>query len=606
MDAESNGVVAVIVGVLLLQAGAFGIVGAEIDGTAVAQQGDNGSLTQTAAPNESENGTPPESGTTTQSPPPTETAPPPNTGSPTQTAPPPNTGSPTQTAPPPNTESGTNRDALEVVEVDSDLSSGEQGTVRVQLENTGEDAEDAVVNLQSLSGAILFTGSPNVSKFVGEWESGETNTIVVEATAAKSIATGEYPLQASLSYTDDDDQSAQAGPVTLGVEIGEESDDFEVVSTSSDAPIGDRGTVSVTLENTGEDVTEATVSLSSLSQNVVVGSTGNATRFVGEWDDGEQQTVEYQVRMSNDTEQQSYPLRTSVSYTDADGESARSDEQTFGVTPLREQTFGLSNVSGNLTVGDEGIITGTIVNEGPNDVRNAVLTLPVDNSNLKPQENEFALGTIAAGESRNFSFPIEVTDGAEGGLRQLSFSVNYDNTQGDPRTSDRLSVQVDVASQRDEFEITQRNTSVGVGNSETVELEITNNRNSTVKNINAKAFVDDPLSLDDDEAFVSELRPGESANVTFEVSAAGGATASTYPLSLDFQYDTADGESKLSDTYDIPIEVREPENNSFLSIGSGGLPILPVLLAVLVVVLTVVVVRRRNGNGNGNGRGRER
>ncbi|MFC6962677.1 hypothetical protein ACFQL7_07810 [Halocatena marina] len=58
MDAESNGVVAVIVGVLLLQAGAFGIVGAEIDGTAVAQQGDNGSLTQTAAPNESENGTP--------------------------------------------------------------------------------------------------------------------------------------------------------------------------------------------------------------------------------------------------------------------------------------------------------------------------------------------------------------------------------------------------------------------------------------------------------------------------------------------------------------------------------------------------------------------
>ena len=496
-------------------------------------------------------------------------------------------------------------DDLAVVDVDSALEPGESGTVEVTLENQGEDAADAVVTLQSLSGTVLFGQAPNTSRFVGEWDEGDRKTIEVRATAAPDAAEGEYPMRASLSYTDGDDEQAGAGPVTFGVPVAESADDFAVVSTSSTVPIGDEGTVSVTIENTGENATEATVSLSSLSPDLVVGSMGNATRFVGAWSAGEQRTVEYQVRASNDTERRSYPLQTSVAYTDVDDDRARTDARTFGVTPLREQDFSLANVSGNLSVGEEGTVTGTVTNEGPSAARNAVITLSADNANVNPLESEFVVGTLAAGESANFSFPIEVTDSAEPGARQLSFAVEYDNAEGEPRTSDTIAAQVDVPPGRDEFDITRRNASVEVGGSETIELEITNTRNSTVRNVNAKAFVDDPLSLADDEAFIPELGPGESATVTFEASAAGSATAGTYPLSMDFQYDTADGESKLSETYEVPIEVREPESSGLLSLGGGdgGLPIVPILLAIaLVAIIATVIVRRRNG-GDGRGSG---
>lgn len=486
------------------------------------------------------------------------------------------------------------QDEFAVTDVDSDLEPGEDGTVAVTLENTGEDVTDATVSIQSLSASVLFGETANTSQFVGEWDEGETETIEVQASAARGITEGEYPLQASVSYTDDENRPAQSGPVTFGVEVSESEDDFEIVSTSSSVPIGEQGTVAVTLENTDENVTEAVVSLGSASPNLAVGSTGNATRFVGEWAEGEQRTVTFEVSASNDSERRSYPVRTSVSYTNADGDPASSETRTFGVTPLREQSFGLANVSSNLSVGDEGVVTGTVVNQGPSVARNAVVTLSVDNENVNPQETEYAVGTLAAGESANVSFPIEVTDSAESGVRQLSFAVEYDNAEGDPRTSEALNAQVDVAPQRDEFEIDRYDATLDVGATRTVTVEVTNNRDSTVRNVNAQAFVDDPLSLGDDEAFVAELEPGESANVTFEISASENANPGTYPLTLDFQYDTADGETKLSDTYDVPIEVREPESGGFLSFVTGS-PIGPVLIAVLLAVGIGWAWTRRSG-----------
>ncbi|EMA42310.1 hypothetical protein C448_11256 [Halococcus morrhuae DSM 1307] len=577
-----------------------------------------------------------------------------------------------------------------VTGVSADVSVGGTGNVSVTIENTGEDATDAVVSLQSQSSDLVFGQSAETSRYVGDWDEGESRTVEVTARAMQGADTDDYPVQATVSYDDDDGNASQSAPLTFGVspaseqeftlssvdgdlaagsegtisgtitndgpeqatdavitlspngsraiiprqsqyviggldpdeseafeypvlvnstaepgarqvsfvvqyydadgnplqskplnarvDIDAESDDFAVVSSSSDVQVGDEGPVSVTLENQGENVSEATVSLQSLTGDILFGRTANATQFIGEWPAGAQRTVTVNATASNQSETRSYPLQTSISYKDSDGDPGRSGPFTVGITPQSEQSFALGNTSSTLSVGDEGNVTGTITNRGPQDAGNAVIKLISQSQNVKPQSTEVALGSLPANGSTSFSVPVEVTDSAEPGGQQFSFVVEYDNRNGDTRRSGTLDTQVDIGAQSDAFIVERANASLDVGGSDTVTLNVTNNRESTVSNVNAKAFVDDPLSIASDEAYISRLEPNETQQIAFEASAGGDANAGEYPLSVDFQYDSG-GESKLSNTYEVPIELVEVEDGGILS----SLSVMWALGALLVV-----------------------
>jgi hypothetical protein len=73
------------------------------------------------------------------------------------------------------------------------------------------------------------------------------------------------------------------------------------------------------------------------------------------------------------------------------------------------------------------------------------------------------------------------------------------------------------------------------------------------------------------------LDPGESKTVRFSIGASGGALAKNYPVSVDFQYDEPDGDTKLSDTYRLAVAVEETEESG------------PPLVLVGALVLTVLV-----------------
>ena len=527
-------------------------------------------------------------------------------------------------------------DDFEVTDVDSDLEPGETGTVEVTVENEEEDVTDARVTIQSLSPSITFgqAATANASVFVGEFEEGDTETVEVRATVAQDATEGEYPMQALVSYVDEEGRRDSDGPFAFGVPVGGIVDDFEVVNVNSTVPVGGEGTIRVTLNNTEENATEATVSLESISSNFQLGEGVNATQFVGRWGVGERRTVEYEVSASNATEQRSYAFRTLVSYTDSGNQGARGGPFTIGVTPLSEQSFALSNTTANLRVGSEGNVSGAVTNEGPQVARNAVVQLTVNNPNIDVQQNEVALGTLQAGETANFSFSVDLSSNAEAGVQQFAYVIEYDNQDGEPRRSERLKTQVEIEPDRNAFivggggseeddetdgtnqtdgnrsrlnvqgqEVAQTQQSgqneseepLTPGESRVVTVPITNNRDVTYRNIEVQAFTNDPLSLADDQAFISELRPGETATVSFEVSVSGDALPGTYPISMDFQYDTPDGDTQLSDTYEVPIEVEEQEGGLLSSITDGGIPWLLIVVALLVAgVLGYLLYRQRN------------
>ncbi|MFH5797548.1 hypothetical protein [Haladaptatus sp. CMAA 1911] len=485
-----------------------------------------------------------------------------------------------------------------IVSVASNVPINGTGNLSITFENTGEDVSNTSIRVRSPNESVRFGPSQTARKFVGNWSAGERRTVKYGLLAEEFAEVRQYPFEATISFTNADGERERAGPYTFDVQPTDrvQLERFEVTSVSSNAQSGDTGVVSLTVENTGRDVNDAVVSLQSANEQLTLGRSQNASQFVSEWSSNERETFQYRVTASNDTVGGNYPFSLSISYRE-NGTRNRTEPHLIGVIPDPEQSFSLGNLNSTLHVGQEGTVSGTVTNEGPQRAPSAVLVLVSrgGNTTVSPKETEYALGTLDSGESSPFDFQVDVSDAADRGPRQLSFVVRYQNQDGDPRQSKSLDAQVTVGPRRDEFRLDAKRTSVESGSTATVSFVVTNNENRTLRNIDAQAFVDSPLTINDNGAFIEKLEPNESATIRFDVGADGGTLANTYPMSVDFQYDTPAGETKLTGTYEVPVRVTTPERGGVLSFssGSGGLIVVGIITLLLAIGVVLFLRRRR-------------
>ncbi|WP_246985263.1 COG1361 S-layer family protein [Halorientalis marina] len=483
------------------------------------------------------------------------------------------------------------RARFEVVDTDAAVRVGSTGTVGVTMRNVGsEAASDATVALASENGDITFGESGSATRFVGDWAPGETRTVEYEAAAAESAEIQRYALTATANFEDEDGVERQSESLPLGVEPLPEQR-FPVVDAEHSVAVGDTGTVRLTLENDGAvPVRDATVTLGSGSPALAFGESESATRFVGDWAPGETRTVEYDLSATDAAEARSYALDATVDYVTPDGERGSAPPASVGVTPAPERGFTLSNVSTDLRVGEEGQVRGTITNEGETAARNVVVEFTTENANVSPLETAYSVGTLEPGETADFAFTAEVGSAADAGPRQFSFVATYRDGEGETRTSDELLTRQRIAPGADTLAVEPVEATYAPGGGGELTVRVTNTADETLTDVSANLFADDPISVDDGEAVVAELAPGESTTLTFGVSAGSDAIAKSYPVSVDFQYEDADGDTHVSDSHQVPVTVAEPETDG----GGGGLP-LPLLGfgAVGVVGVGVVLRRRR-------------
>jgi hypothetical protein len=117
-------------------------------------------------------------------------------------------------------------------------------------------------------------------------------------------------------------------------------------------------------------------------------------------------------------------------------------------------------------------------------------------------------------------------------------------------------------------------------------VTVRNQGSETLSDISANLFAETPITADDDSGFISQLEPGESATLRFSLSASGSALETTYPVSVDFQYDEPDEDTKLSNTYKIAVSVDEGEE------GEGGLPLIPIVVTAVIGIVAFYAYRR--------------
>jgi len=434
----------------------------------------------------------------------------------------------------------------------------------------------------------------------------ETDTLAIgsvtenrpgEATVAvnvpEGVEQGTYELDVELEYSYTYQQSGGVTTdreETVDAEVDVRiSDDarFEVVNVTTDAHVGGEGTLEAEIENVGADVArDATVAFESASGGLAFGDRASDAARIDELAPGETTTLRYDVAFAPGAPVREYALSGTVRFETSEGLQRADESVSAGVVPGPEQRFSVTGVESDLHVGEEGEITGTVTNEGPNEARNVVIQFAEESQNVIPVERSVAVGTLAPGESGEFRLPVEIGEEAKAIDRTADVAVRYRNADFETRAYQDVELLYEVQPERDQFIVEVDDREVEAGGQRALDVTLTNNLDEPVENVEARLFADSPLDSADDEGFVSELEPGESTTLTFDLSAAGSSTAKTYPISFDFRYDDADGNSQLSDTTRVPITVVESE---------GGLPVglgLVALVAVVVIGAGAYVLKR--------------
>jgi hypothetical protein len=404
--------------------------------------------------------------------------------------------------------------------------------------------------------------------------------------------------------------------LTAGVAAADVSGqpDLSATLSANQVEAGEDVTLTVTVSNAGHLVEGSTRNPAlnnrvTVARSVQLGLTrGSAPltiesgrQLVGSLPQGASAPITYDVSVDEDATPGRYqlPLTANYRYTSFidvsdDDFVVRSGTASLGVDVVVEPgaQFALSDVDSALQAGQDGDVTGTITNSGTEPATDLVLTYASEKQNIAPLEREVAIGRLEPGESAPFRVPLDVSENAEGGAKQFTFTTTYTNEDGDTLTGEDLTVQQDVRPDTEAFDIAVDSTTVPAGSSTTIEVTLTNNGTDAYDDISAKLFSDDPIGTNDDEAFVASLAPGESTTITFGISAGGGALAKAYPVSMDFQYDVR-GDTVLSNTYRVPVTVAESD-------GGGGLPASPTVIggavagAVVVLLVVVALYRRRS------------
>jgi len=473
-----------------------------------------------------------------------------------------------------------------VESVEHDVPRNGVGTVTVEIAQTANKNVSDVAITASTSESEIYLGSESSRSgmsMVGEWDANETRRLTFRVGTTENAVRRSYPLQLQFDFTDDADNDYQDAEYVAFEPRGQPH--FAVESVDSNVPIGGTGLVEITLTNEGPtNASEATLSISSAVDAVFFGSgstsepieaggfvidqprtgTPNSQAYIGNWPVGETRTVYFRAGFDSNAITRKYVADLTVSYENAAGNDMPDQSRSIGIEPRPNQTFEFQLVESNLYVGEEGSLVGRITNVGNRAADGLVVTAENQRQNVNFYTTRYAIGTLEPGESATFHFRIGVTEETEHGPRLFELSARYRDPQGNVRQTDTQDLAVDVNPDRDTFGLGTERVTFSPGSSGKIVVTVTNRRNETLTDVQAKLFTDDPLDSSDDSAFIPELEPGESKTITLDVSVAGSASEKTYSASMDFRFDNARGDSELSDTYRVPVTVEKSEGGNDL------------------------------------------
>lgn len=236
----------------------------------------------------------------------------------------------------------------------------------------------------------------------------------------------------------------------------------------------------------------------------------------------------------------------------------------------------------HLNAGTEGYIRLKLRNTGSEFARNGVLVLTKHGSSpVIPVESSVYLGDIPRDGVTETKVKVSIASTAEGGKAYpLDLILRYENSNGILSSTDAVTIGIPVEGKVD-FEIVSPPVTMYVGGKEVIDVEFKNKGATTVYGALARISAVEPFTSSDDTSYLGDIAPGESKIARFRVSVDTDATPKSYGMDAEIRYKDALGNTLISDTMKVMIEVKERQ-------GIFGLLSNPIVVSLIVVILIAV------------------
>jgi len=345
-------------------------------------------------------------------------------------------------------------------------------------------------------------------------------------------------------------RSDQTERETVRIRV-EESVDLDVLSARGDGlRAGDDGLLTATVRNDGDE-TARNARLRLIRSPPFEARDGS--KYVGDLAPYETATASFRVSVGDSYTEGEGAAKFALGYEDENGVTRETGVETAGADVAGDADFSADAEAEAMYVDSVGAVHVTVTNVGGTSVENARFVLH-ESPPFQPVSNKASLGSLAPGESATASFRVEVSDRAVAQSYPVEGNVEYQDRFNETRTSDVATDSVGIEGERD-FSVTGTPT-LNAGGTKTVGFRVKNTGEGALRDAVARINVDSPFSTDDDTAYLGDLEPGGSTNVTYRVSVEGGATPKTYSVDTVIKYDNAFGDKVVTDVKKAPVEVE--------------------------------------------------
>ena len=206
--------------------------------------------------------------------------------------------------------------------------------------------------------------------------------------------------------------------------------------------VGTEGYINLTIRNAGyDDGTKATVTVLRNGQSAII-PTDNYV-YIGDFPRNGTVSCLYKVAVSNDAQQQTYPIDVEVTYTDREGETITSATETVGIPVEGKIAFAVTSPPAVISPGETKVIEVEYQNTGTGTAYNAQARLTAVTPFTSTDTNAF-LGDMQPGQRVTARYTITADPQAAATTYNLDNEVRYRDSLDNSQISDTFEAQVQV------------------------------------------------------------------------------------------------------------------------------------------------------------------
>lgn len=244
-----------------------------------------------------------------------------------------------------------------------------------------------------------------------------------------------------------------------------------------------------------------------------------------------------------------------------------------------------------LYAGGEGYISMNITNTGSDTGKEtAIYISPVGKNPVTPIENSIYIGEFKPGDEIKARFKVSVSSDADP-LQTYPIEVyaGYKNYESMSSQTATTSIGVGFTG-KISFESTGEPSVAYAGGDSLIYVTYKNTGAATAYQAEGRISVVDPFSSDDDNVYLGDLAPGESARGVYKLKISSDATIKQYALDSEIRYNDAENNNYVSDTVKVLVDVQ---NDSETNLIIGG-----IIIAIVIIAAAGFVIARRKKNSD--------